>query len=94
MPDSVKRFAPGSVPTTDSALSEENVRNFCEGHIAHYKIPRLIRLVAEIPMTVTGKPQKFRMRQMMVDELGLDRGVPEQVDPPLASMSSRMTAHG
>ena len=70
------------VPTTDSALSEENVRNFCEGHIAHYKIPRLIRLVAEIPMTVTGKPQKFRMRQMMIDELGLDRGVPEQVAPP------------
>jgi fatty-acyl-CoA synthase len=52
-------------------LSEDEVRQFCQGQIAHYKIPRYIRLVAELPMTVTGKPQKFIMRDKMMAELGL-----------------------
>ena len=42
---------------------------FCEGKIAHYKIPRIIRFVDEFPMTVTGKIQKFMMRERMVMEL-------------------------
>ena len=51
---------------------EEDIRSFCEGRIAHFKIPRHIRFVAEIPVTVTGKPQKFVMRAKMAAELGRD----------------------
>jgi fatty-acyl-CoA synthase len=52
-------------------LAEADVRAFCEGQIARYKIPRHIRFVADYPMTVTGKVQKFAMRQQMMQELGL-----------------------
>ncbi|SAK50828.1 AMP-binding domain-containing protein [Caballeronia pedi] len=51
--------------------SEEEIREFCHGQIAHYKIPRYIRFVDELPMTVTGKAQKFVMRARMIDELKL-----------------------
>ncbi|MGI9356854.1 MAG: AMP-binding protein [Rhizobiaceae bacterium] len=51
--------------------SEEEIREFFKGQIAHFKIPRYIRFVEEFPMTVTGKVQKFKMRQMMGEELGL-----------------------
>ena len=53
-------------------LSEESVREFCRGKIAHYKIPHYIRFVTEIPMTTSGKPQKFKMREAMIKELGLE----------------------
>ena len=53
------------------SLEEREVRAFCEGQIARYKIPRHIRFVADYPMTVTGKVQKFAMRQQMIEELGL-----------------------
>lgn len=43
---------------------------FCDGRIAHYKVPRHIRFVPEFPMTVTGKPQKFLMREQTMRELG------------------------
>ncbi|RWF45947.1 MAG: AMP-binding protein [Mesorhizobium sp.] len=56
---------PGQVAT------EQEIKAFCAGQIAHYKIPRHIRFRTELPMTVTGKPQKFLMRQAMVEELGL-----------------------
>ena len=45
--------------------------NFCKGKIAHFKIPRYIRFVPEFPMTVTGKVQKFKMREQTERELGL-----------------------
>jgi len=51
-------------------LTEEEVRAFCRERIAHFKVPRYIRFVAEFPMTVTGKVQKYRMREAMVEELG------------------------
>ena len=51
-------------------LEAEEVREFCRGRIAHYKVPRHIRFVTEFPMTVTGKIQKFLMRQAMERELG------------------------
>ncbi|VXC56782.1 putative acyl-CoA synthetase YngI [Burkholderia sp. 8Y] len=51
--------------------TEQEIRAFCEGQIAHYKIPRYIRFVDELPMTVTGKVQKFVMRARMIDELKL-----------------------
>lgn len=53
-------------------MTEDDVRAFCQGQIAHYKIPRYIRFVDELPMTVTGKVQKFVMRERMIDELKLD----------------------
>lgn len=52
-------------------MDYEEVRGFCEGEIAHFKIPRYVKFVDDFPMTVTGKIQKFRMREMMIDELGL-----------------------
>jgi fatty-acyl-CoA synthase len=48
-----------------ATLNEEAVREFCQGQIAHYKVPRYIRFVDEFPMTVTGKIQKFMMRDEM-----------------------------
>jgi len=53
-------------------LNEDEVKAFCQGQIAHYKIPRYVRFKSELPMTVTGKPQKFIMRDAMVEELGLE----------------------
>jgi fatty-acyl-CoA synthase len=52
-------------------LTAEEVRDFCRDQIAHYKVPRHIRFVDEFPMTVTGKIQKFIMRERMVAELGI-----------------------
>ncbi len=49
----------------------EEIREFCKGKIAHYKIPRYVKMTTEFPMTVTGKVQKFRMREMAIEELGL-----------------------
>jgi fatty-acyl-CoA synthase len=53
------------------SCTEDEVRAFCRDQIAHYKVPRYIRFVQELPVTVTGKPQKFLMREAMVRELGL-----------------------
>ncbi|HSV54076.1 MAG TPA: AMP-binding protein [Burkholderiaceae bacterium] len=53
-------------------LSEDEVRDFCKGQIAHYKVPRYIRFVTEFPMTVTGKIQKFKIRDAMKNQLGLE----------------------
>jgi fatty-acyl-CoA synthase len=55
------------------ACSESDIRDFCRDQIAHYKIPRYVRFVDELPMTVTGKAQKFVMRERMIEELGLAR---------------------
>ena len=51
---------------------EEEIRAFCLGQIAHYKIPRYVRFVDEFPLTVSGKVQKFLIRERMIEELGLD----------------------
>jgi fatty-acyl-CoA synthase len=50
-------------------MDEEGLRDFCRGQIAHFKIPRYVRFVDEYPMTVTGKIQKFLMRDKMAEEL-------------------------
>ena len=52
-------------------LPDDEVRSFCTGTLAHYKIPRHVRFVDDFPMTVTGKIQKFEMRKAMMKELGL-----------------------
>jgi fatty-acyl-CoA synthase len=59
------RLAPGE------RADEEEIRAFCRGQIAHYKIPRYVRFVDEFPMTVTGKVQKFIIRERMISELAL-----------------------
>jgi len=51
--------------------SEDEIRDFCRGQIAHYKIPRYVKFVSGFPMTITGKIQKFVMREQMAAELGL-----------------------
>jgi fatty-acyl-CoA synthase len=54
-----------------ASMTEDALRDWCRGKIAHYKVPRYIRFVAEMPMTVTGKPQKFMMRDKMMADLGI-----------------------
>jgi fatty-acyl-CoA synthase len=57
---------------TGSALTEDAIKEFCRGQIAHFKIPRYVKFVDEFPMTVTGKVQKYKMRETAVRELGLE----------------------
>ncbi len=54
-----------------AGASAEEIQSFCRGQIAHYKIPRYIKFVDAFPMTVTGKVQKFLMREETIKELGL-----------------------
>nr|MBO2511612.1 AMP-binding protein [Gammaproteobacteria bacterium] len=56
------------------SLSAEELREWCKGRIAHFKIPRYIRFVDGFPMTVTGKIQKFRMREITLEELAAGQG--------------------
>ena len=53
------------------AMSEEEVREFCKGKIANYKIPKYVKFVEGYPMTASGKIQKFKMREMAINELQL-----------------------
>jgi len=55
-----------------SNLTDDDVRAFCEGKIARFKIPRYIKFVEEFPLTVTGKMQKYKMRELAIKELGLE----------------------
>jgi fatty-acyl-CoA synthase len=61
------------VPKAKDSVTDEILRQFCQGQIAHFKIPAHFRMVEALPMTITGKPQKFIMRDMMVEELSLAR---------------------
>ena len=61
------------VPRPGASLTEEGLRDYCRGQIAHFKIPRYVKFVDGFPMTVTGKVQKFKMRESAIDELGLDQ---------------------
>jgi fatty-acyl-CoA synthase len=53
-----------------SATADE-IQHFCRGQVAHFKVPRYVKFTDEFPMTVTGKIQKFRMREIAITELGL-----------------------
>jgi len=59
------------VPVRPGALTEEDVRAFCRDNIAHYKVPRYIVFVEEFPLTVTGKIQKFKLRDEAIERFGL-----------------------
>ena len=54
-----------------TSATEEEIREFCRGQIAHYKIPRYVKFVDGFPMTITGKIQKYLLRRQMADEMGL-----------------------
>ena len=54
------------------SLTADEIRDFCKGQIAHYKVPKYIEFVTAFPMTVTGKIQKFKIREAMKSQLGLD----------------------
>jgi fatty-acyl-CoA synthase len=55
-----------------STVTPDEIKAFCKGKIAHYKIPRYIKFADEFPMTISGKIQKFKMREMSTKELGLE----------------------
>ena len=59
------KLRPGAAATPDE------LRDFCRGKIAHFKIPRYVKIVDEFPMTVTGKVRKVEMREVSIGELGL-----------------------
>ena len=55
-----------------ASLTEAEVKEFCRGRIAHFKIPRYVKFVDDFPMTVSGKVMKFKMREAAIEELGLE----------------------
>ena len=57
----------------ESTLSEEALIEYCKGRIAHFKIPNYVVFVTEFPMTVTGKIQKFKLRDMGIERFHLER---------------------
>jgi fatty-acyl-CoA synthase len=60
-------------PKPGVTLTEEEIRDYCRGRIAHYKIPRYVIIVDEYPTTVTGKVQKFKLRELGIARFGLER---------------------
>ncbi|MYB10161.1 MAG: AMP-binding protein [Acidimicrobiia bacterium] len=61
-----------------AALDADDIKEFCRGQIAHYKIPRYIKFTDEFPMTITGKIQKYLMREQSIQELGLGETAQER----------------
>jgi fatty-acyl-CoA synthase len=55
-----------------SELTTQDVRDYCIGRIAHYKVPRYVRFTGDFPMTITGKVQKYKMRETSISELSLE----------------------
>jgi fatty-acyl-CoA synthase len=59
------------IPRGGAQLDRAAIAEFCQGRIAHYKVPRYVQCVSEFPLTVTGKVQKFKLREQAVESLGL-----------------------
>jgi hypothetical protein len=59
-----------------ATASEEEIREFCRGQLAHFKVPRYVVFADEFPITVTGKVQKFKMREESIEQLGLGKLAP------------------
>jgi fatty-acyl-CoA synthase len=55
-----------------TAVTLDDIKEFCRDQIAHYKVPRYVHVTEEFPMTVTGKIQKYRMREISIEQLGLE----------------------
>jgi fatty-acyl-CoA synthase len=63
------------IPKNGKALEVDTLRAFCEDKISHHKVPRywkFVNALEDIPMTITGKIQKFKMREIAIKELGLE----------------------
>ena len=56
------------IPEEGAVLDETTVQNLCKNALAYYKVPAIVRFVKEVPLTATGKPQKFKMREIMLNE--------------------------
>ena len=67
----IKPKAGSSLPS-DPVMLHSQIKAYCDGKIAHFKVPRYVKLVDEFPMTVTGKIRKVEMREVAVAELGLE----------------------
>lgn len=61
------------------SASDEEIREFCRGNLSHFKVPKYIRFINEFPQTVTGKIQKFKIREAMIQELGLDQAAKREM---------------
>jgi fatty-acyl-CoA synthase len=66
-------------PRAGAKLDPAALEAFCKGRIATFKVPRYWKLVDDLPMTVTGKVQKFRMRELAIEELGLQRAANQRM---------------
>ena len=55
-----------------ASVTPDEIKEFCKGRIAHFKVPKYIKFVGDFPMTVTGKIQKYKMREESIKELGLE----------------------
>jgi fatty-acyl-CoA synthase len=60
------------IPRAGAELDEDGVREYCRGRLAHFKVPRYVVFVDEFPMTITGKVQRFKMREASIERLGLE----------------------
>ena len=58
-----------------AAATDDDIKEFCKGKIAHFKVPRYISFVNEFPMTVTGKIRKAEMREKSIADLGLQSAI-------------------
>jgi fatty-acyl-CoA synthase len=65
-----EEIAAAVIARNGATIDADAIRDFCRGRIAHYKIPRYVLAVEEFPMTVTGKVQKFKLREQVVEQLG------------------------
>jgi fatty-acyl-CoA synthase len=64
--------------TPESKLTKEDIYKHCKANIAHFKVPKYVKFVEDFPITVTGKPQKFKMRDSMHEELEAKANAYEQ----------------
>jgi fatty-acyl-CoA synthase len=60
------------IPRAGADLDGDAIRDYCRGRVAHFKVPRYVKIVDAFPMTVTGKVQKFKLREDAIAELGLE----------------------
>jgi fatty-acyl-CoA synthase len=61
------------VPRGDARVDRDSIAEFCQGRIAHHKVPRYVECLDEFPMTVTGKVQKYKLRELAIERLGLEQ---------------------
>jgi fatty-acyl-CoA synthase len=72
LPDTKLGETVAALIRTNEPCTEDEIREYCKGKIAHFKIPQHVRFVDAFPMTVTGKIQKFKMREVEIQERGLE----------------------